>query len=334
MNTQASQPSTSATGSPLALRRVRWRRAVTFVIGFALLAAAVTVVVRSGGDVARALAASRSAPWWCVLALVCLPLVNIASVACGFWTLTQRHGRVTLREMLALITSGWLLNNLPLRPGLVGRVAYHAAVNSISVRACLVVLLQVIACAGVALAAMLGVLRLGVSMNIGAVGMTALALMPLAVLGGAAVSLRHASSSDAWRFVFCTGCRYVDILAWAARYWLVFRIVGEPITMSKAGAIAAVSEAAMLLPVQIGVREWVVGLTSAWMGGQVTSGLMGDLLNRGVEVVLGLPLGLFASAWLFKRVSNVTRANAARANQPRPTPVEQSGNTMNGLSDR
>lgn len=293
------------------------RLALGLVAGVLLTAAALTIFKNKDAAL-QAWHAARTAPLWLIVPLLILPLVNIASVAVGFWIMTERYGRVRLIEMLALICSGWMLNNLPLRPGLVGRVAYHALVNKIPVRASLTVLMQTLLCAGGALTLMLSVVYLASRAALPQGVLISAASAPAIFLAFGAWSLRQrARTSHAWRWIACIACRYVDILVWALRYWLIFQVIGRPMPMVHAGVVAAASEAAMLSPVQIGLREWVVGTTSSWLAEPVrwsseliTLGLLADFTNRGIEVALGVPLGLIAAAWLFKRV------RIARAGEP------------------
>lgn len=312
-------------------RAGRVRAAVVFVLGVALLTAAGVVVFNDGPAARAALNTATDSPAWMVLALVGLTLVNLASVAGAFWVMTARYGRVGYFEMLALITSGWLLNNLPLRPGLAGRVAYHKAVNGIAIGDSVKVLASVLACAGVAVAMLLG--ALWVSRGSGGWAAAGAIAAPALILAGVTLALRARRPNGAWRWGACAGLRYVDILAWAGRYALVFAIIGKPIDAWTSATVAAASEAAMLSPVQIGLREWVVGLTSAWAGGReaLTSGLIADGLNRGLEIALGLPLGIAAMLWVMKRVKRAGEGgSASRAAASRGAPADNGASEPSG----
>ena len=121
------------------------RAAVGFVIGVALFGAAVWVIVTGEQDFAESLDAARHAPWWIVASVLVLPVLNWLTVSESFRALTNRYadrddptldeqGRgtpVTRREMGGLIASAWLLNYLPMKPGMFGRLAYHKHVNRI-----------------------------------------------------------------------------------------------------------------------------------------------------------------------------------------------------------
>jgi hypothetical protein len=98
-----------------------------------------------------------------------------------------------------------------------------------------------------------------------------------------------------------------------ARYFVVFALLQRPLTIPEAAAIAAASQAAMQVPLVgngLGVREWAVGLVGpvlpSWMnaasGGLSRGlGLSADLLNRGLELVTALPVGMACTALVARR---------------------------------
>ena len=292
---------------------------VTAGIGILLLGAAVLVIVRNGDAVLASLHAARNAPAWMLALAVIAPLANIVAVSLSFSVLTGRYGRVGVREMGALITSAWMLNMLPLRPGLIGRVGYHKAVNGIAVRDSVKVLVQAIACNGAAMVMALGCALLAARLGLRAWEMGTLLGLPAVVLGATGLIMRKAGigaawsglASQPWRWVMATALRYVDIVVWVGRYALAFAILGSPLSLVGATVTALASEAAMLSPVQLGLREWVVGVTSAAFAGDigvggeaavVARGLLADMLNRGIEIAVALPVGLLAAGWIMRRL--------------------------------
>lgn len=302
-------------------------RVVMLVVGGTLLIAAVAVVVRHWPALGASIETARGAPVWMIGLALAAPLANIAAVGLSFLVLTGRYGRVGAWEMIALITSAWMLNMLPLRPGLIGRIGYHKSVNKIAVRHSVVVLFHAIGCnaaaMGMALLAALASARLG----LGAWGMTAALALPACVLGALgwaawAMGVGNAwpgLAAQPWRWLIATALRYVDIAVWIGRYALAFAILGAPLTLVGSTVTALASEAAMLSPVQVGLREWVVGVTSAAFateaagglsgaegGAVVARGLLADLLNRGIEIAVALPTGLAASIWLIARYRRST----------------------------
>src|SRR6185369_17669967 len=100
----------------------RWTRIVGFALGIVLLATAFWVLFQHREDLSRCWQAAYAAPAWLVHATLLLPLVNWLLTSLIFWALTRRVGRVGYREMCMLIGSAWLLNMLPLKPGLFGRI--------------------------------------------------------------------------------------------------------------------------------------------------------------------------------------------------------------------
>lgn len=311
-----------ATGPVEHPARSRARSLIGFVIGLLLLAAAVWAVAAQRDELGTAWQAVRTAPAWMLAAAVALPVVNNVVIAGVFWVLTRRYGRVGPGEMTAVIGVAWLLNYLPLRPGMFGRIAYHKAVNGIRVADSVRVLFQNLACGGAASALALGII-LGVagsprlaepwvfSMLLGA---------PAAILVAGIVvpgrSLRRALAAGVL-------LRYVDLLVWGARYALVFALVGSPISLSGALAVAIVCQAALLVPFVgngMGIREWAVGLTAAALPAAFlgidagrAAGLMADLVNRGAELMAAIPVGLGASLHLHRRRSATGDAARPRA---------------------
>lgn len=273
-------------------------------------------------------ASARSAPWWAWALLLLLPLVSWALGGLNFWLLTARQGRVRVSEMLALVGAAWLLNMLPLKPGLVGRVAYHKAVNNISVRASLWVLIQAEVWALIALGSALA----AAAISRGAGGPAGTAAAGLAFALGATWPLIEARwwgtpgtrRRRALENLAILALRWVDTLCWSLRYWVVFGVVGSPVDASSAVAIAVCSQVASLLPVALGAREWAVGLSAAALGNapaaaasnpaqwstRAATGLSADVLNRVVELIVALPVGLLSVWWLQRRLHALAGAPA------------------------
>lgn len=311
-------------GSP----RRRWTL-VAAVLGVVLLGAAVWAVASQRGAAGAALDAARTAPAWLVGAVIVLPLVNWLLTAGVFWVLTGRYGRVRAVEMGALIASAWLLNYIPARAGLIGRVGYHKAVNGIRVRDAAAVIVQAIACTGAALAGLLGAIAAAAATGAPA---WAMGVVMLGVGGGlifAGVLLRHrAPQGRAWRWLTAGGLRFVDVTVWGVRYLAVFALAGVAASPMGVGVVTAASQASMLLPVQVGVREWVVGLSLGLMGGGATGvgveggapaalleaaapGLAADLINRVAETLVAVPVGLWGTWWVVRRLRGAGTARGA-----------------------
>lgn len=295
------------------------RKAVGTVIGAAVLAAAVWALASQRDTLDSAWSSLRAAPAWLIAALVVLPLVNLVATSGVLAILIRRHGRVGLVEMTALVASAWLLNYLPLRPGLVGRVAYHRLINGVPVKASVGVVLEAIACGGGALAMLVaagaGVARVHGHWSV----LLCIAMAPAALAATVALGLRGVARARAWALAL----RYIDTLLWVARYLLVFRAIGVPISFVQAAGAAAVSQVVLLIPIVgngLGLREWAVGGVSAAMpvgrrGAQVTiaAGLAADLVNRALELVAAVPVGLLGVAWLSARVRRARSAQSGGA---------------------
>lgn len=285
----------------------RMRRTVGFVIGVLLFAAAIVAVITSRTALGQAFAALEHADWRLVVLGFVLPLANWHLISVSFWILTQRFGKVGLGEMHALIGSAWLLNYLPLRPGMFGRIAYHKRVNGIRVKDSVRVLVTsvsltivsnvsvcAIAWAAFRAPALLSwIIVAAPGVVVGAVGLVLAARATWPLAGAAGLTLALA-------------VRYLDILAWVARYAVVFALMGYPLTLAEATLVTAVSQAALLIPFVgngLGVREWGIGLAVPIVASESPRalGLAADLVNRAIEVVIAAPVGLIASAWLYRR---------------------------------
>ena len=281
------------------------RTIVSSAIGAALLIAAIATAYGHERSLADGLTALRQAAWWLVALSIVLPCINLLVVSVAFWILNNRHGSVRLDEMMALISSAWLLNFLPLRPGMFGRIAYHKKYNGIGIKASARVLAETVVLSGIAMAGM---------------GALALLLMLLGIRSGAAawtgvcvpvgVSLivwRLGPSDRARAYAGALAMKQADMAIWAVRYWVVFALIGRPLGALESIAVAAVSQVAQLIPLAgngLGVREWAVGLLSmalpTWYATEADAGagtgLTADLVNRAAEVMVAVPLGLLGIA--------------------------------------
>lgn len=335
MSAAPTNPPASADRSPRAGSRAL-RRGLYAIIGLLLLGAAIVAVVRSGPAAGEALRAAQSAPAW-MIALACLlPLVNLAAVSLSFSLPTSRYGQVGIGEMFALISGAWLLNMLPLGPGKIGRIAYHKTINHIPVRASILVLFQVLACNIAAMALVLGCVLAASRAGLSSHSLVPALAAPLAILIGAAAAMRllpaHSAlrRTRAWIWPATIALRYVDLAAWTARYSVGFAALGKPMTLLDSTVVALASEAAMLSPVQVGLREWVVGLVSGaldagggWGGvagggsrlADVSQGLLVDLINRGIELLILGPIGLISVLWVLRRLRS-------RSHSPRTLPEQ------------
>lgn len=298
--------------------RAPWARLLLSSAGVALLAGAVFFAIRSSAiDVFRSAAEKP----WAVAALIALPLACLGLASASFRVLTLRFGSVGRFEMFALLGAAWLLNFLPLKPGVAGRLAYHKVVNKIDFRCSVLVVVQSIVVGLACFVTQVGAALLSeaVASRLGA-GEWLRGLLIFAPLPAAAVCAftfpRTGRFSPCWRYSAAFAFRYADSLVWAVRYWLLFWIAGRNVGVSGASAIAGVSQSASLVPIAgngLGVREWLVGFSARvlpkWFGDgsdvPLAFGVSTELVNRACEVVVAIPVGLLCVWWLAGRRRSV-----------------------------
>lgn len=274
------------------------------MIGLALLAGAIVVVTRQHADVRAALAhvadqpaGERATRIGIMLASV---LGNIALTAMMFRLLLSRYGRVGAAEMQAVIASATLINYLPLRPGFIGRVAYHKNMNDIAVRESIKTIVQAAVLSALA-ALYLTAIVLFLRNRPNAAGLFALAPLPLLIIIAAL-----APSPIARIYAWAGAMRLLDVLVTALRYHAAFALIGSPIDWTSAMAFACISVLATMVPLVsngLGLREWAIGLFVPVIASyQMELGLTADLLNRAAELVMVTAVGVPATLWLARRM--------------------------------
>jgi hypothetical protein len=284
---------TSGPGWNAAAGGRRWLPWAGLVVGLALLAAAIVTVAGERETITQALDAVQHPSLWRVGLLAVAVVANLVLSALTLSVLISRYGRVAAIEMQALVAASALLNFLPLRPGLFGRIAYHRAVNAIPAVATVKTVFQ----------------AAGLSMAVAAYLALALVVsrwlaMPLWVPVGLPVPLLAIALAirPARVWVAAGLIRYLEVMVWALRYHLAFALLGSPIDPHSALAFSCLSLVAMLVPIVgngLGLREWAVGLAAPLLTPYVLGlGLTADLVNRATELVVILLLGLGGMAWL------------------------------------
>lgn len=313
----------------------RWRGPIAFGLGAALLAAALWMVAGQRDVLSEAWSATRRSPAWLIVAAVVLPMANYVVISASFWVQMRRLGPVGMGEMSALIGAAWLLNFVPMRVGMVGRIAYHKVWHGIGVARSIEVM-----AVGMGMGAVSVVLALAIAaaMPTGASALAwAVALCaPLPMLLGLSWVLRGAGVVGARAtlhpstMAMVLALRWVDIVLWMLRYAVVFELVGRPISLGGAAALAAVSQVALNVPLAgngLGLREWAVGLTAGWLprdvmgvsGGLTTAvGLAADLVNRAAEIVVAVPVGLVSLGLLARRRMRRGEPGRPGASEGRP----------------
>ncbi len=322
-------PSSALMNDDDASRRVQRTalRLLSYVAGILLLAGAGYVIWQNAGELEAAGRAVTRASRVQVIALLALPLINWVLTSGVLLTLTRRYGRVPASDMHLLVGAAWLLNYLPLKPGLFGRVAFHKLVHGIAVRDSVRVMLAALACGAASVVifiAWTGCLGFALSefgggKSLGVVFASVLLVIP--ALMAWLQSLSTPSGPDgtpASSILIAIILRLGDIAIWSMRFALAFSILGTPQPAMVVLAIAAATQASSLLPIQIGLSEWVCGLTLgafALSAGPdaprditpiLAIGLAAGLLNRAAELTLALPVGLISIAILAKRKAKLS----------------------------
>lgn len=307
----------------------RWLAWVGFALGIGLLAGAIWLILHRDPEALRDLIGRlREAPLWVGVVIVLGPVVNWLLVSSCLWMLLRRHGKLGWGEMNAVVGSAWLLNHLPMRPGLIGRVGYHKLVNGIRVRDAIESTAW-----SLGLAAVAGVMGLALAFAMPANAGLAQAVLvlsgPVVVLGGLAAGAAVFGRTNAGWLLGSLAARYADLATWAARYAVVFWLMGLEVSPVQIIVITGVSQVAQLVPIAgggLGLREWLVAIAAGWfaesqnaldaadqsgvmLSGAFDAALGADLINRAAETLVVIPVGLIGS-WLVAR--SVRRVRAAK----------------------
>ncbi len=281
----------------------RWRGPVAWLIGVTLLGSALALIVSRHQELAVALSAIRAPSPLLAAALLGLVVAHVASTGLFFQLLMSRYGRVGALEIKSLMAGSMLLNYLPLRPGLFGRVAYHRAVNGIPAMDSARVVAQALLLSG-AMAVLLTLVA-AASLRQGLHPAWGLGL-PAAAGGAAALVWRGQRVLLAAALL-----RLGEILLWALRYFVAFALIGSEITFAEALAFAAVGVVTTMVPLVsngLGLREWAIGLLAPVLTGYALElGVTAELVSRLAEIVVIVPLGLLGLAGVARRAKSASR---------------------------
>ncbi|MBA4119493.1 MAG: hypothetical protein C0513_02160 [Isosphaera sp.] len=298
-----------------------WSGAWRWLLGVCLVGAAVWAVAGQRQVLERAGAALAGAPAGMVVALVGLPVANWLLTALVLGVLTGPYARVPVAVTARLVGVSWLLNYLPLKPGLAARAVYLKRVHGVGYRASAAILAQSVACAAVAAAAWAWSVAVA-GLAFGGPALVGLGLPGAGVLGVwcATMACAVAALRGRWRrAALAVALRGADVLVHYARYLVAFELIGAPASPPVLLAATLVTQAAGVVPVPFGAREWAVGVV-AWAmaggaagagagasvgagsggggggGGGVLAGmawgLAADTVNRAAELAVALPVGL------------------------------------------
>ena len=126
-------------------RRRTALRVIGLVVGLVFFAAAIHFAMGEQAEFAKALEALRDPPPSAVALVLASVAIGAVLSALLFHILMRRFGTVPFWEMQALIAASAFANYLPLKPGFVGRVAYHRVRHGIRAAHTLRTILEAIA---------------------------------------------------------------------------------------------------------------------------------------------------------------------------------------------
>lgn len=293
--------STSPSDAPAWRRFARLAGAATAAV---LLGLAAWSVVAARTQLAAAFEALRDPPPLLVAAVLASVAAGLLLTGLLFGMLMRRFARVPSLEMQALLAATALLNFLPLKPGLLGRVAWHRLRHGVAVRDSVRTLVEAMLLSLAVLSSFLACVP--IARGAGLHPVWALALPAVVAVGLPSARLRLPVQA----FLV----RQLELALWTLRYWAVFRLIGAPIPLDAAIVLGGASALATLVPFVpngLGVREWVTGLLAPAVATEtVTTGqaLLAELVLRAAEVAVLLPAGLAAMAYLAR-----LRGTAAQA---------------------
>lgn len=316
---------------PVARRRASTmrRNIIGFAIGMVLLAAAAWVALTHEAALSDACRQAVQAPLWLVALALGLPALNWVLTSLVFLVLNGRYARVPPGEIHALIGAAWLLNYLPMRPGMFGRIAWHRTYHGITVTQSAKVIGWSMLASALAFGALLAPALIYAQSHRVDIAIGTAVMIALIAAGGIVASGRTGDTLTR-RLWFASLLRYADALIWAARYAAIFALVGRPIGPAEAVALAIVSQAATIIPISgngLGVREWAVGalaavLPSESLGGRgidgAAVGVAADLVHRGLEVLSALVVAPICMIGL-ERIRRRRKADFARTEAQNPS---------------
>ena len=286
-------------GVVVTAKKSKTRSWVMFVISIGLLIGAGFYVYSATDGLEEQWEAVRTAPWWMIGLIIAGPLGNHLSVSMCLHALLSRHGKLGKREMAVLIGSAWLLNSyLPMRPGLIGRVGYHKSVNNIRLRDSIESSIWSGVLSGVSNSALLGIAFLMTVINAG--WSAWLPAVPVVLWFGISTMMPGKKSRLIMRAL---AYRQLDVIVWLGRYWLAFTVLDLDMSMADIAMVSAVSQFVTLIPLTgggLGFREFSVGLVASAVGGQMDLAVLADLINRGAETLIVVPVGLVCT-WIVAR---------------------------------
>lgn len=298
----------------------RWKRSPAvrwagFLAAMALLAASVWYAIDQG-DFRPLL---RADPLWLIALAITTLLSAVVINAVLFWLVHRPYcdpnRPVSLTRMTALLAGSALLNYTPIKAGLVGRIAFLKHRHGISYGA--LVLIHVMITGAMvsswaitilatwwrggfdwlwALAAVLGIVLLAL---IGAELVRRVLPRRVDNPEQARAATRHSFSWTTMHLGLWIAVALANVLMVGIRWWIVFRIMDQPVGPDDAALMSVVHNAVTPMPANgMGLREWLIGLL---FGGEAPAAFVTvSVVDRAAEAAIIIALGL-ASLWWLKR---------------------------------
>ena len=317
----AESPSSSSSSPPPPARLTPLRIAanlVGFAVGVGLLVWCLTLAWEAE-DGTTPWDHFREAEWWMIAGMIAATLISLTVNAATFLIALRPAGDVGFWNMQRLNVACNALNYLPLRPGMISRIAYHLRVDRVGVinlGACFgaVALILLLVAAVLGLASLIrpqfDLVWLGIALAgllVAATFVMVLARLPLAAKHGRGFDRLLAAHDMIWPLI---GLRIVDIAAYTARLWCAMAIVGIAVdSLAYVMFIGIVALLFGLFPIRIGFRE--AGLAAAlafaagWFGQpEVDQGTLNQLalIESAGEAIVYIPIGALFLPWLIGKL--------------------------------
>lgn len=291
-----------------------------FVVGLALIAYCIYVALRGDGAAKLKDHLAHASPW-VVAGLLGTSLVSLLANGLLFWQTLRPVHRLRLRDVQFVNAMASVLNYapLPMRLGLVARVAYHWRVDKMSIALIgawlAAVLLNVAVIAGPATAAMPLVPLAGVPVAI----VAALLLVAVALASSRWLAARpflarklHGAErmvTDTRSFAIAGSYRLVDMAMWALRMPLAAMVVDAPLTFAQSATLGICAFLLSMNPLgRFGFREAAV----AWIASSLFAGSMSAsevttvfaqlaIVESAAEGVIAIGFGGPSALWCWRR---------------------------------
>lgn len=292
------------------LRQRRALHIAGLVFGVVCLVGAVFMVMREGDEFSAAFEALRDPPVWEVALVLIAIALGLALTAFLFHLLMRRFAVVPFAEMLTLMTASTFANYLPLKPGFLGRVAYHRVRHRIRPTDTVRTILEAIALSGTV--ATMFLLSLAALRALDLPGEFSLVAPSVLAVAGIVPRART--------IALALLVRQAEFALLTFRYWVVFRLIGAPIDLEAAIVLASVNAIATLIPFissGLGVREWITGLITPLVSPDTFSqGIIAELVHRVAEITVIAPLGMLSLALLAARVRRESKLTPRQDHAP------------------